>query len=166
MHQTDIFCVMLKRNQDFVIESTKDLSHSDSVLQLPGDSNCMNWILGHVAVYRDIMLSLILETRCMSTSEIKLYENGSTPINSTNKSVRLEQLLKFLQQSFERLMAWLESNPDGLTALSDKTSDLHSDYGSTAVEMFEFLSWHETNHIGELHALRELALVYRGKGWK
>ena len=166
MHQTDIFCVILKRNQDFIIESTKSLSQSDSLLQLPGDSNCMNWILGHVAVYRDIMLSCSLETTCMSASEVKLYASGSTPISSTSKSASLEQLLKFLQEGFEKLMAWMQINPDGLMALSDKTSDLYAGYGSTAVEKFAFLFWHETNHIGELHALRELALVNLGKGWK
>ena len=38
-----------------------------------------------------------------------------------------------------------------------KYIDLHPDYGPTIVENLGFLCWHEANHVGELHALGELA---------
>ncbi len=57
MNQTDILCYFLRRNQDFIMNATEGLAQTESVLQLPGSSNCMNWILGHVAAYRDVMLA-------------------------------------------------------------------------------------------------------------
>ena len=166
MNQTDFFCIILKRNQDFMTKATEGLTQAESVLQLPGESNCMNWILGHVAVYRDDMLAGILQPKYMRATEAKLYTYDSQPIFAASKSVPLDRLLKLLEQGFETLTGWLQSNPEGLLALSPQTIDLDTSYGSTAAEKFAFLCWHESNHVGELHALRELALVSLGKGWK
>ena len=166
MNQTEFFCIILKRNQDFIRKATDGLTQTESVLQLPGESNCMNWVLGHVAVYRDEMLAGILQPKYMSAAEVKLYAYESQPISAVIKSVPLNRLIKLLDQGFETLIGWLTRNPEGLLALTPKTIDLNTSYGSTAAEKFAFLCWHEANHVGELHALRELALVSLGKGWK
>ena len=166
MNQADVLCYFLQRNQDFIMNATEGLAQTESVLQLPGASNCMNWIIGHVAAYRDVMLAVILQPAYMSTAEVKLYEAGAQPISSTSKSVPMDHLLRLLEHGFKTLTGWLQSNPDGLPALQTQTADLYTSYGATAAEKMAFLCWHESNHVGELHALRELALVSLGKGWK
>ena len=166
MNRAEIFCVILQRNQDFINNSTEGLTQAESVLQLPGESNCMNWVLGHIAVYRDVMLSAILKREYMRTTEAKLYAYESTPITSNSRSVQLEQLMASLKRGFETLISWLQRNPDGLLELPPHTIELDSSCGSTTEEKFAYLCWHESNHVGELHALRELALVSLGKGWK
>jgi hypothetical protein len=165
MNQAEVFCLILGRNQDFIMKTTEGLSQAESVLQLPGESNCMNWILGHVAVYRDVMLTGILQPEHMSADDVKLYAYDSKPITAKSNSVRLDRLVKLLAQGYETLTQWLQSNPEGLLALPPQTIDLDTSYGSTAAEKFAFLCWHESNHVGELHALREVALVSLGKGW-
>ncbi len=102
----------------------------------------------------------------MSTAEVKLYQAESQPISSTSKSLPMDHLLRFLDHGFKTLTEWLQSNPDGLPALQTQTADLYTSYGATAAEKMVFLCWHESNHVGELHSLRELALVSLGKGWK
>ena len=166
MNQAAVFCVILKRNQEFIMKATEGLTQAESVLQLPGESNCMNWILGHVAVCRDVMLAGILQTEYMSAAEAKLYTYNSKPISATSKSVPLDQLLKLLAQGFETLTRWLLKNSEDLLALPSKNIDLSITYGATATEKLAFRCWHESNHVGELHALRELALASLGKGWK
>mgnify|MGYP003311315476 CR=1 FL=1 len=57
MNSALILQTMIRRNQNFIEKSVSGLTQSDSLLQLPGESNCMNWVLGHIAVYRDSMLA-------------------------------------------------------------------------------------------------------------
>ena len=157
MRQADVFTLLFRRNQDAILRATDGLIHSDSLLQLPGNSNCLNWVLGHVAVYRDAMLAGICQPGLVGASERKLYNYGSKRIVAGSEAVRLERLLEVLDDGFEALSGWLESNP---TRLEDSTPlDLEIRRGATVTEHFAVLCWHESNHIGELHALRELALL-------
>ena len=54
----------------------------------------------------------------------------------------------------------LLANPENILEEPLKYIDLHSDCRSTIVENIGFLCWHESNHDGELHALRELAVIH------
>ncbi len=164
MNQAEVFAVILRRNQDFIAKATDGLSHAESVLQLPGESNCMNWVLGHVAVYRDVILSGISQPEYMTPSEVKLYNYNSNPITAASKSSSLERLLGTLEKTYDALSGWLEKNPEGLQ--KETPQDIQIRKGKTVTEHFAVLCWHESNHVGELHALRELALVSLGRGWK
>ena len=164
MNQAEVFAAILRRNQDFIVKATDGLAQAGSVLQLPGESNCMNWVLGHVAAYRDVMLAGIRQPEYMTAAEVKLYTYNSKPITAASKSSDLERLLKLLAQGFEALSGWLERNPEGLQ--QETPQDIRPRKGETVVEHFAQLCWHESNHVGELHALRELALVSLGKGWE
>lgn len=164
MNQAEFFAVILRRNQDFIVKATDGLVQAESVLQLPGESNCMNWVLGHVAAYRDVMLAGIRQPGYMTAAEVQLYTYNSKPITVGSKSSDLERLLKVLAQGFEALSGWLERNAEGLQ--QETPQDIRPRKGETVVEHFAQLCWHESNHVGELHALRELALASLGKGWK
>ena len=164
MNQSQIFAAILRRNQNSLASAVDDITHTESLLQLPGKSNCMNWILGHIVVYRDSMLAGIRQPTFFPASQTKLYAARSQPITPESKSVRLNKLLKLLDKSHDALMVWLESNPKGLRKKTPE--DIQPRKGVTVVEHFAELCWHESNHVGELHALRELALVSLGKGWK
>ena len=164
MNHAEVFSLILQRNQDFIVKAVDGLSDAESVLGLPGESNCMNWVLGHVALYRDVMLAGIRQPTFFPASQTKLYAARSQPITPESKSVRLNKLLKLLDKSHDALMVWLESNPKGLRKKTPE--DIQPRKGVTVVEHFAELCWHESNHVGELHALRELSLVSLGKGWK
>ena len=43
---------LYKTNHWVVTNQTDDLTHDDSLLQLPFRGNCLNWILGHILVSR------------------------------------------------------------------------------------------------------------------
>lgn len=168
MNQAQVFGVILQRNQGCIEASIDSLTHSESLLQLPGQSNCMNWILGHINVYRDGILACIDGDDSMSPSEIEIYEYGSDPIVGDSKSVRFERLVELQGKSFSAVLSWLENLPDGVENQEQQERGKTKGYCGYFPTMTEHLAQmlgHESIHVGELNALRELALVHRGKGW-
>jgi len=76
---------------------TTGLSHSDSLIQTPNNINCLNWILGHIAVGRDSVLRLIGEEPLLSETETNRYKTESDPIIEGGEQVtQLERLQKIL----------------------------------------------------------------------
>jgi len=143
---------LFERTHWVIVKQTDGLTHADSLMQLPFRGNCLNWVLGHLMVYRDKVLELLGEASILSESETRLYKRGSTPITDSDSSVKLEKLLKGLEQSQERISA-------GLKIVTSDTMDERVDEGKeqTVRERIEFLQWHETYHVGQLEILRQLA---------
>ena len=160
MNYAVILHTMIRRNQQFVEKAVAGLHHDDSLLQLVGDSNCMNWVLGHIAVYRDAMLACSNHTTLLTEGQREPYCYGSQRIAAGKVCVELEVLLEKFSESYQLMSEWLLSSPDNMLEEPPAYIDLHSDYGPTIVENLGFLCWHEANHVGELHALRELAVVH------
>ena len=76
MNNAVILHTMIRRNQNFIERSVSGLKQSDSLLQLPGESNCMNWVLGHIAVYRDSMLACNNQETLLTAEQRKPYSYG------------------------------------------------------------------------------------------
>ena len=94
MNRTEVFAIIFKRNQGAIMHAVDGLSHAEGLLQLPGDSNCMNWVLGHIATYRDGMLADIGVEEYMSEEETSLYGSGSSPITPDSPSVDFDRLVE------------------------------------------------------------------------
>ena len=45
MKRVEVFAIIFSRNQDAIMNAVEGLTHSEGLLQLPGESNCMNWVL-------------------------------------------------------------------------------------------------------------------------
>lgn len=164
MNTSQIFSLILARSQSGIEASYDGLEHSETMLQLPGHSNCMNWVLGHIGVYRDALLGAISKETYMHKSSISMYSYGSDPIVEGSPCVDLINLIEVLGKSYAVLQECLKENPD---SLEHSTPDgLTVKKGETVAEHFAHLWGHESIHVGELSALRELALVKLGKGWK
>ena len=161
MNQAAVFEVSLERNQGLIVKATEGLTHAESVLQLPFESNCMNWVLGHMAVYRDALLGYTRQRPYLSSLERDLYVQGVAPIKPESETVLLERLRAVLADSFDALIVWLRSNPEGL--LEDTLAGVDLTFGATIAENFAILCWHDSCHAGQLSVLRELALSRRGE---
>lgn len=161
MNQAAVFEVSLERNQGLIVKATESMTHAESVLQLPFASNCMNWVLGHMAVYRDALLGCTRQRLCLSSPERELYIQGAAPIKPESETVLLEQLLAALAGSFDALIVWLRSNAEGL--LEDTLVGVDLTFSATIAENFALLCWHDSYHAGQLAVLRELALSRRGE---
>jgi len=141
-----------ERNQWVINAQTEGLSHSDSLLQLPFRGNCLNWVLGHIVVYRDKTLTLLGGAPTLTEAEADLYLRGSEPITDGVTAVSLERLLSASDQSQKRLTAALQqAPPDTLAALYS------GERQQTVGDRVVFMLWHETYHVGQLEILRQLA---------
>ena len=162
MNKADVVAVILRRNQNAIEGAVEGLSHAESLLQLPGESNCMNWVLGHIATFRDGMLADIRQPEYMTKAEAKLYDAGSKPITVEGKSINFERLVGLQTQTYDAISRWLESNPAGFERESRQDGPIRKGYlgyWETVIEHFAQNMGHESIHAGELSALRELALV-------
>ena len=111
----------LKICQVNIEKSVTDVSHKMSILQLPGNSNCMNWILGHIAVYRDVMLMSIGMDWCFRSNSRDLYAYGSDPIVGDGNCIQLEQILESINESFDILNRWLKGASNEILSINTMT---------------------------------------------
>ena len=105
MNQAELFAIILRRNQKSLAAAVDGVTHAESVLQLPGNSNCMNWIVGHICIYRDGMLVCTRQAEQMNTAEVDRYVFGTDPITSDSESVDFERLVDLQAQTFNSLIA-------------------------------------------------------------
>jgi Protein of unknown function (DUF664) len=131
------------RNTQVLKEQCDGLTNEDSLLQLPFRGNCMNWVLGHIAVHRGRILNLLGEPP-LPGPDLSLYDRESEPLNSESPGVlQLQDLLTCLDTYQERIA-------DGLASVA------HDHPADVSRKVF-FLYFHETYHVGQTELLRQLA---------
>ena len=92
-----------ERNASIIKMQCEGLSDAESMLQLPFQGNCLNWVVGHIVVNRDILLELLDVTPLMS-ADGQRYRRGSEELVEAGDGVlSLEALLARLDQSQVRI---------------------------------------------------------------
>jgi hypothetical protein len=150
---------MYARNQATIKELMAGLTHEDSLVQPPVSGNCINWVIGHIAIYRNNRLLKILgQPLVLDENLFSRYGRDSKPITADGPDVvRLDVLLNAIDVAQERLST-------GLRSLSpEQAQTLHAiaQFNMSAAEWALFLLRHEAMHTGNLDLLRELALQAR-----
>jgi len=157
MHLPTLYNNILGTSNYVIKEKTEGLTHDDSMLQLPFPGNCMNWILGHLMVYRMQCLGVIDGVSEADEDEFALYGFGSEPMTDSDKAIPLETLLARLDTLSEQIAAALEKMPDSrLDELVDEGQDV-----TVAQRLLFNLVYHEAYHVGQLEPLYEQALANR-----
>ena len=144
----------LGRNLDIIKAQTKDLSHADSLLQLPFRGNCLNWVLGHIAGTRNGMLQYLGEEPSLSQAQMARYGYASDPVCGEDEGIlELAELLAALEAAQQGIAARLEAiTPDELAR------EVESFLGTTTLgQLLFYLYWHESYHVGQTETLRQLA---------
>ena len=155
MHSPTLYVNMLGTANNYIKQKTEGLTHADSMLQLPIPANCMNWILGHIMVYREQYLGVIDGVTKPDEDEFALYGFGSEPLTDPDKAIPLETILARLDDLSDRVVAALEKMPESrLDEILDK------ERGVTVDQRLHFyLVFHEAFHVGQLEPLYELAIA-------
>ncbi len=142
-----------ERNAAIVKMQCEGLSHADSMLQLPFQGNCLNWVIGHIIVNRDILLEM-LEAPALMSGDGERYRRGSEELVEAGDGVlSLEVLLARLDQSQEHIAARLGEMDDAYMSREISYRDRTTTPGRQAF----FLYFHETYHVGQTELLRQLA---------
>lgn len=147
---------VFKRNQNVILRQVEGLNHADSLLQPEARGNCLNFILGHIVIHREMLMEILGLDPVSINSELNRYERDSEPIMEDGEEVlQYERLLELLAQSSEILINALDNIP--AEELDRKVRPGES--SATVGMRIEFYSWHETYHTGQTEYLRQLAGV-------
>jgi len=141
------------RNVNIVKWQTDGLTHADSMIQLPFQGNCMNWVIGHIAASRDNILKFLGEPPVMG-ADGERYQTESDPLaGDDSTALPLETLLARLDQSQQCLAAAL-----GRMNEADMAQEITVRERKTTVgQRVFFLYFHESYHVGQTELLRQLA---------
>lgn len=141
------------RSQWVIERQAEGLSHEDSLRQPPFRGNCLNWVLGHVAVYRGQVITALGGEDPWPETLRRRYARESAPIGGEDAAPRrLEELLEDLKRSKEAIDGLLRALPaEALDTVFD------TEKGTTLAARLSFLAWHEAYHVGQTEQLRQLA---------
>lgn len=147
-------------NLRMTLAATEGLTHADSLLQPAVPGNCLNWILGHMANTRNLVLKHLNQPPIMTEAQAKRYGNGSEPICGDGDDViALGELLALLQKGQQGIEA-------GLTSVSAEhlAEEVTSFLGKTPRSFLLLVLFrHEAYHLGQTELLREQARA--ASGW-
>ena len=132
------------------------LTHKDSLLVPQNGGNCLNWVLGHVVVARNLMLLLIGGTPFLTGEHMAAYQRGSHP-DGTDHLLDLAALRGLLNESQRQLAPTLAAMSE--QALNAPVPEPHRQpplNGSIADALIR-LHYHEGYHNGQIGLLRRIA---------
>jgi len=140
------------RNISIIKMQTEGLTNEDSMRQLP-HGNCLNWVLGHIAVNRDGVLQTLGEPPFMGAAGTR-YKRESEPLTHVDEgTLPMEELLTWLDRSQERIASALNKLDETDLARDITTGDRKTTVGQRVF----FLYFHETYHVGQTELFRQLA---------
>ena len=141
-------------NLNIIRMQTEGLTHEDGLLQPPFRGNCLNWVLGHIAVNRDRVLAALGEEPILSEEEAALYDTGSDPITGEEEGILTQvMLLAALERAQEKTAAALSRITVEELAKEIEVGDRTMTLGQRLFGLY----FHETYHVGQTEALRQLA---------
>lgn len=150
MITADIIIRYFKLNHQVLRMQTKGLTHEDSLLTPPFRANCLNWVLGHIVVYRGRALALLGVDPIWDEAQAAAYNRESEPLQAQD-ALPLERIMADLELTQEQLA----------TALAELTAeDLERPVDDqTLAQRLTFAYWHEAYHAGQTEILRQLTGV-------
>ena len=142
------------QNLRLIEMQTAGLSHADSLIQTLYNINCLNWVLGHIAVGRDSVLQEVGEEPLLSEAETNRYKTESDPITEDGEHViQLKRLLEILTTGQMRINS-------GLSRLNEDELLREVRVGERRVPLGVRLHgfyFHDTYHTGQTDLLRQIA---------
>ena len=139
------------RNVRVIKAQADGLNHADSLLQTPYNINCLNWVVGHIVVGRDLVLGRLGLVPLLEEAEADCYRRESDPITEDGTGVvPLERLMELLEEGQRQI-------GEALKVLSDEDLSREVDDGRTLHESLRFAHFHDTYHTGQTELLRQVA---------
>lgn len=143
---------LFKTNHFILNKQVEGLTHEESLLQLPFRGNCLNWVLGHIIVSREDVLSWMGVERSYSEEQTNRYQFDSEPITSADDPdiLPLERLMEDFELTQQRLS-------DAFDEISDAQLAEKDERDRSLSSRILFMAWHEGYHAGQTEYLRQLA---------
>ena len=150
--QSILFSHLFENNHEMIQMHVKDITQAESMLQLPFEGNCLNWVVGHILDTYSICLEWLGEPVIRSEAEARTYGYGSEPLTDIAKAYDLIDMLKRLDLASNQIMV----NLANLTP-AEMEREIEIWRGKVSlIEALFFMQWHASYHTGQLEQLREL----------
>jgi hypothetical protein len=133
------------------------LTHEETLLQLPFEVNCLNWVLGHIVTNRSHALEVVSADHAWQEGVRRLYHTGTENTSPEGESMQVDVLLRFLDESVELLKTALDNASEEY--LSENFTNYRGE--KTREAHLGSFHWHETYHIGQLEIFKALAMSQR-----
>jgi hypothetical protein len=146
----DGFALNLRLVQKF----TQEISHKQSLTQPTFEANCLNWVVGHMAVNRGRVLDLLGYPRVLGDDEKELYETDSPPILADGPGViELQTLVDLLGKAQSVMSTAFQSTGE------DRMNEVIQvgEHEMTVMRRIFGFYFHETFHTGQVEVLAALS---------
>ena len=143
-----------RRNQRVIVSQAEGLTHEDSLRQSGFNTNCFNWVVGHIVSGRDDILRMLGAAPVLGDAADR-YRRESDPILGDGPGVLpLGDLLTALETSEERIETALSA-----ATSEDMEEELQTGNGRTATRAAQVLFgyFHDTYHTGQTDVIRQLS---------
>ena len=142
---------LFKTNLHVIERHTEGLSQEDSLMRPAFRGNCLNWVLGHMLVTRNVVLKMLDLPTVWDKDQIAAYRYESSGLTKGETAVELATILSSLQTTQTTILAAIESLTD---------EQLHAKLDDTTLgERLNFFAWHEAYHAGQTELLRQVCGV-------
>jgi uncharacterized damage-inducible protein DinB len=138
-----------------ISRNLEGVSHQDSLVLPQPSGNCLNWVLGHIVVTRNTILSLAGKEPALSGDQVQIYKRGSTPSEGT-QFMDLATLRGLLDDSQHRLVPALAVLSEQALA-GDVPEPLKQVSPGSIADALARLNCHEGYHSGQIALLRRVA---------
>lgn len=115
-----------------------DITHEDSIKQI-GNCNSINWIVGHIVIIRNDILSKFNKELSINNALVAMYKRGSLMMTDMSKAERLENLIKLFDESQKKI-----------------EEIICKEYNDELMEQLTIYGYHDGYHIGQLGIMRKL----------
>ena len=133
------------------------VTHEESLFIPEPAGNCINWVLGHVVVARNTILTLAGGAPIVSGDAATHYQRGSGPIHAGDKVLDLGTLRGLLADSQQQLIPALAAISDETLALPVPEEFRRPPLTGSIEAALTKLAYHEGYHNGQIGLLRRLA---------
>jgi len=139
----------LNRNLDGV-------THDESLHAPEPGGNCLNWVLGHVVVSRNLILTLAGATPVMTGEKVAVYQRGSMP-SKAEEHVDIATLRSLFDDSQRQLIPALSGMTEEALAHGIPEQFRRPPLTGSIVDGLTRLHYHEGYHNGQIGLLRRVA---------
>ncbi len=133
----------------------EDVSNEESLVR-PQAGNCLNWVLGHIVVYRGMMMKIVGLTPVFEGEQTATYQRGSHPDGSEHY-LDLATLRGLLFDAQQQLIPSVSAMTDEELAKTVPEEFNRPPLAGSISNALACLNFHESYHAGQIGLLRRIA---------
>lgn len=154
MNANDL-AMMYEMSYGAISRNLEDVTQQESLVRPPA-GNCLNWVLGHIVVYRGSMLKILGRRPVLDGARAIPYQRGSHP-DGTEQYLDLATLRGMLADAHSELIPAVSGLADAELAQNVPEEFNRPPLAGSIGNALGRLSFHESYHAGQIGLLRRIA---------